>query len=225
LKDPETIFWLVYVAITTVAGTTGAVIAQRRQLFNRIRRVRRRTIAQLEDNMRARVTGTVRLLRDVALPGALTGRSCVFYRAEVCGPGSTRELSRRKTLIVEELGLLFVIEDETGRAIIDPTDARIDLLPDVWSTTETWRRPTPRTDALLARHGFTQYSAHWRSCLWCGESVIRAGDRVTVVGLSVREDDPTTGMYREGGAAIRVRIGGSPGQPLWMTKHEAAAAD
>jgi len=212
---PEIVFWTVYVILAGGGGTLGALISERRKLANKIGRVPRRSIAQVADNTRACISGTVRSYRDLIGAG-LTGRPCVVYHAQVFGPpGETGAI--RRTLIDEVHGALFVLEDETGRALIDPTDAVVEIKFDSWSTRDTFRQRTPRTDALLARHGFTRPTSFWKSQLWCGEGVIAPGDRVTVVGLCVREGDPDAGTYRDG-TALRVRVGGSPGSPLWMTK-------
>jgi len=202
-----------------IAGTAGAALGawltKRAQLGNKIGRVPQQSIADVADNTRARISGTVRRYRDLVEAG-LTGRECIAYRAEVYGP--TETTANRRTLIDEVHGALFVLEDATGSALIDPSDAKVEVQFDAWSNSHTFRRPTPRTDALLARHGFTKQTSHWKSLLWCGEGVIHPGDRVTVVGLCVRQGDPDAGAYRDG-AALLLRVGGSPGSPLWMTKH------
>jgi len=203
--------------IMVAGGTIGALLAHRYRLFRRIRRVRRRRISELGDNVRARVTGTVQPYGPL-LESAMTGRECVFYRVQVTGtqPGKTT----MKPLIDESRGVPFFVEDETGRALIDPMDARVDLVADAWSDEHSFDVPTPRTDALLERHGFGSLSHAWRSNLRMRESVIVVGDRLTLVGFGVREGDPTTSAYRTG--ATQLRMGGSVKHPLWMTKHHEA---
>jgi len=211
MTDPVLVFDLVF----AVVGTGGALLAHHFRLFRRIQRIPRRRIAELQDGTRARVLGTVREHHPVIESG-MTGRPCVFYRVQVTGtePGKTT----LKPLIDESRGVPFLVEDESGRAIVDPMDARVDLVADAWSDERSFDGPTPRTDALLARHGFGALSQAWRSNLRMRESIIVVGDRLTLVGFGVREGDPTTGMYREGVTGYHVRMGGSVKHPLWMTK-------
>jgi len=213
MSGAELIFDIVWAGGVSAA----ALIAHKLRLFQRIRRVKRRRIKELDENVRARVTGTVRQ-HEQLLEAGMTGRPCVFYRVQVTGtePGKTT----LKPLIDESRGVEFVIEDDTGRAIIDPMDARVDLHADAWSDERSFDVPTPRTDALLARHGYGHLSHAWRSNLRIRESVILVGDRLTLVGFGVRLGDPLSGVYREG--ASQLRMGGSVKHPLWMTKHQDA---
>lgn len=214
--DLEALFWGVYVIVSTGGGLVGWWASERYKLAKKIGRVPRRSIAQVEDNTRACISGIVRRYEG-GVEAGLTGRPCLVYHVEVIGPIS-ETVAIRRTLVDEVHGALFVLEDETGRALIDPTDAAVDIKFDSWSNHRTWLQPTPRTDAVLARHGFTKPTPFWKSQLWCTEGVIRTGDRITVVGLCVREGDRGAGTYRDG-AALLLRVGGSPSSPLWLLKH------
>jgi hypothetical protein len=209
---------IVYGAACVVGSAVWAYI-ERNRLFRRIRRVRKRKIAQLEDNMRARVTGIVRQHQRVVRSG-LTSRPCVLYRVEVFRDRSDE--MTRPHVIDEIVGVPFVLEDGSGRAVVDATHVQLELQHDTWSTPNAFLRPTPTTDALLKRHGYPT-THDWKSDHWFCESVIRPGDTITVVGLCMRETVEATDAYRSGSGPIAVRMGGSPEQPLWVTRHRRAA--
>ena len=66
------------------AGVTTVVVAIRhlRSVNRRVHKERRVAISQLAEDTRGRIEGHVKLLEPM-IEAALTGRPCVFYRAQV----------------------------------------------------------------------------------------------------------------------------------------------
>ncbi len=103
----------------------------------------------------------------------------------------------------------FAIDDGTGRALIDPTGAKIKVV--VSERQMILGAPTARQGALLAHHGISGQHSLFR------EGVLVIGMRVAVIGRAVREPDPDGAArasgYR-GDAPTRLRLGGSVEHPL-----------
>lgn len=192
-------------------------IHQLRRLDRRVKKHPRIAIRDLREDLRGHIRGVVKMLDDQQIEAGLTGRSCVYYRARV--ENSIAGERGMSTVIDEGIGVPFVVDDGTGRAVIDPRNAEVELVFDVWSQHDTFYGPTPRTDALLARHGYTSPDPLWKRRLRCGEGIVVAGDTISVVGAGVREADPLTigeGLFREAGT--RLHLAGSEKSPLWIVK-------
>jgi len=90
----------------------------------------------------------------------------------------------------ERRAVPFIVEDDQGRIIVDPTDAAIVLTPDA-----SERGPESR---LV-------------------EARIEPGDLIEIVGRAVREPDPDAsrarGDYRDG-PAMRLRLAGTADDPV-----------
>jgi hypothetical protein len=168
-------------ALTIAGGTSGVIFASwyresRQRIHRKLARLPRVPIAELRDDTQVRITGVVKPLADwVASP--IHNQGCVFYRATI-------EVKRRRWVphVDEQHGVPFVIEDETGYAIVEPIAAELvtndhRFLPRL--------HPDPVLDAFLQRHGI-HYKGDVRLC----ERRIEVGKRITVVGTPQRERDP-----------------------------------
>ena len=187
----------------------GARFGRNSQLRRRLSRTPAFTLAAIPEDTLGRVTGTAHRL-DETLVSPLFGRPCVYYLAEV-------ELDRDggvPTIIAREArGLPFVLDDATGRAIVDPDSAEIAIdldreAHDVWGATRGTRR------AFLMRVG--QGDVADVDELWFREAVFAVGAGMAVVGSGVREPVPQAapvGGYR-GEVPTRLRLTSSPAHRL-----------
>ena len=143
-----------------------------------------------------RIEGRVVARETIEAP--ITGRRCVCFRA------TARRLVADVGLYAdrEDAGVLFELDDGTGRAIVDPTGAWVEVRPD-----HSLPHGTERTKAWLlriGRRGLLYQELHW------GEGVIVDGARVSVMGLAHREEAPDgAGSYRDGTVPTRVSMAGS----------------
>jgi hypothetical protein len=205
----------VVIAGVLIAGLViaGARLSRGAKLRRRIARARAFAVAALPEDTVGRVTGTARPLDDT-LTSPLFERPCVYYLAEV-------ELDRDggvPTIIArEQRGVPFVLEDASGRAIIDPDSAEvaIDLdreAHDLWGNTRGARR------VFLMRAG--QGEVANVDELWFREAVIEVGAQVSIVGSGVREPDPAAapvGGYR-GELPTRLRLTSSAAHRLVIAR-------
>jgi hypothetical protein len=167
--------------LSIVGGTGGVIFASwyrdaRQRIHRKLARLPQTPIAEIPESTPVRIAGVVKPLAGwVASP--IHNRGCLFYRAtiDVGGPRWTRHAD-------EQHGVAFVIEDETGHAIIDPLAAELvtsdhPFLPALV--------PDPVLDAFLQRHG-----VRWKDKVRVCERRIEVGRQITVMGTAVRERDP-----------------------------------
>ena len=191
-----------------VAGFAAVVVVGVLAAAQRLRRpggVLAAPIASIRDGVPCTVAGTVVRLPDTELlVSPISGQSCVYYRALV-----TRGTQPPILVMSEERRTAFGLVDDTGRAVIDPAGATLEL--DERRTGVGLTPPRQLIEDLRARH-----PREWSDRLRFSERVIGPGDQLIVSGQSLREPDPdptrAAADYREG--ATRLRIGGSRRTPL-----------
>ncbi|MEO7729522.1 MAG: hypothetical protein ABIY55_01010 [Kofleriaceae bacterium] len=215
---------LALIAAVLVAVGGYSVVSQDRRAAERVKRAlsqaKRYAISDLPEDVPGRVVGTVRPLRET-LVAPLSQRSCVYYVVEV------REKFGDHYRIVfrESNGAPFIVEDGTGRAIVDPSRALSALDFDDRSHSGGLLAPNMAAAAFLAK--FEQSTTGWwllyKTFEYC-EAVIEAGNVVEILGSAVREPDPDaprSGGYRDA-PATRLRFSSSPKMPLLVSDHSKA---
>lgn len=164
-------------------------------------------IGELSERHHARVSGTARAIGSTVI-APLSGRDCVAFYVRVEGQIGLRGTAM-KVHLVEQGGIPFVIEDGTGRAIVDPQHANIVVkLDDNAIVTET----SARANAFCERHGLVL----GHGLLHYHEGVIEVGEQVTVLGAGVQAPDPEAPPYR-GDPVMVLRLAGSPESPIEIT--------
>jgi hypothetical protein len=166
-------------------------------------------VADVPDGKICRIDGIVGEYAST-LRAPLSGRACVYYMVLVEESGRTW---------TEREGVAFGLEDASGRAVIDPSSARVALLLDHREDLKALRDATPQQDAVLLRHG---YDVRGAGDLIFYEAVIAVGERITVVGAGSRELDGASD--RESGfrdpPATRLRVKGSDTEPLCIASSD-----
>jgi hypothetical protein len=192
-----------------------------RRINRALRKARRFRIADLGDGSAGLVAGHVQIFQE-HLVAPLSGRVCVHYIAVV--ERHHRQNHFWETVARETAGVPFVLEDSTGRAVVDATGATVTLDFDSLGTSRVGDEPTDEpTDletAFLKRH-LTTGKRWWLSkCeLRYREAVIEIGETVAVVGEGTREPDPDaapTGGFRDP-PPTRLRLTSSRKHPLIIT--------
>jgi hypothetical protein len=185
------------------------------KIRRQLRKMAAKPIGQLRDDELGKVVGRARALEAV-LTAPLTGRSCVYFIATDEEHRSTGKTHHWKTIIKETRGVPFVLEDGSGRAIVDATAARIAIDFDGRSQSGTFDDPTEAERAFLARHGEKGQGWIFNRRLRYREAVIAEGETIAVLGAGTREPDPDappSEAYR-GDAPTRLRLTSSPRYPL-----------
>jgi len=187
-----------------------------------LRNAARWPIGELPENTHGRVVGRARAV-DQTLLSPLSGRSCVYYELQVLDTDGKAKV----TLLREAKGVPFLIEDDTGRALIDPRDAEITLDFDHETKSGHGDNATRVEEALLARHGQRTKGWLFNKVLVYRESVIEVGELVAVLGSGVREADPDgePGALYRGAPPTRLRLTSSTRFPLVISDLRTTTGD
>lgn len=192
--------------------------SESQKIKRELRSAPRMTLRELPESTRARVVGAAQPL-DQTLEAPLTGRPCMYYVVTVEQHHSTGRSSYWRQIIKEEAGVPFLLDDGTGRAIVDPRSARVALDVDGKGDSGTFDEPSAREAAFLQRHGTTGQGWVFNKRLRYREAIIEVGERVAILGEGVREPDPSAppaDAYR-GDQPTRVRLTSSARWPLLIS--------
>jgi hypothetical protein len=186
------------------------------RLNRELRSCPRRTLAEVPEGTPARIVGKAEVLGDT-LEAPLTGRACLYYTAIV----EVSEGRKWRQIIREDRALLFLLDDGTARAIVDPSRSKVALEFDGRSASGTFDNPTEREQAFLdankiaSRHGLGLFNRSLRY----REAIIGVGETIAIFGAPVREPDPNAApeaAYR-GDAPTRLRMASSPKYPMMIS--------
>lgn len=136
--------------------------------------VKRWPIGEAPEGELGRLRGRVRAL-DQSLTSPVSGRRCVYYAVVI--PGTREDITECKSVP-------FVVEDPSGRAIIEPANSTVALTLD---RRETLLFNSPRLHALLGQNGVDHRGLFGTGELRLLEGVVEIGQHVEVVGAGTRE--------------------------------------
>jgi hypothetical protein len=202
---------LVIGAAMAVVGVGFWYFSAANRLKRELRAARVWPIGELPENTIGRVIGEAHPI-DRVLEGPLSGRACVYYVARVEEEGS----NSWKTVIEEHDGVPFLLDDGSGRAIVDPVNAEVVLTFDSDSSSGTFDDATRTEEAFLAKHGRSSTGWVFNKKLRYTEAIIEPGETIAVLGSGVREPDPQA-MPGEGyrsAPPTRLRLTSSRQHPL-----------
>ncbi len=212
-------------ALVVLAVVAGVAIVAASLMWNEKARIRRELrgaprvdLAELREGRTGRVVG--RVGEGETLQAPFTGRSCVFYEATVEEYRSSGKTGSWRQVVREAMGVPFVLDDGTGRAIVDPRGARVAVDLDMTTRSGTFDDATPVEEQFLTRHGLRSTGWVFNKSLRYREGVIEVGETIAVMGQGVREPDPDAvgkvGGYRSG-PPTRLRLGGSARHPILLS--------
>ena len=206
------------IAVAVGVIVVGWLFNERAQIRRQLRQAPRGQIRDAAEGQAVRFDGTVAPGQTLRAP--LTGRVCVFYVALVEEYVSNGKTGSWRQRVREQRGVPFTLDDGTGRALVDPSGARIDCELDQTSRSGAFDDATPVEEDFLTRHGMRSTGWFFNKKLRYREGAIEIGEHVAVMGRPVREPDPDaigqmTG-YREG-PPTRLRLGGSAEHPLVLS--------
>ena len=214
--------WLFIIVAIVVIAICGWYFGAHQRLKRQLRQAKPWSLNELPEDTHGRVIGQARALGE-ELAGPLTGRRCVYYIAIVEEQRSTGRSSYWRTIASETRGVPFMLEDGTGRAIVDPNGAQVALDFDGNSKSGTFNQADPVQEQFLAKHG--QKSEGWvfNKTLRYREAMIEVGETIAVLGSGTREPDPNAApeaAYR-GAPPTRLRLTSSPKFPLIISDDPA----
>lgn len=191
------------------------------QLTRELARYPRKSLAELPEGTLGRVVGKAVALDDT-LEAPLSGRACLYYTSivEVSAGKDWKEILR------EDRAVMFVLDDGSARAIVDPSSCKVVLDFTQTGSSGTFDKPTEREKAFLDAHdtASTHAGGLLNRSLRYREALIEVGGTVAIYGTTTREPDP--GRHPEGGyredAPTQLRMTSSRKQPMIISNNASA---
>jgi hypothetical protein len=199
-------------AIGRIPGALGRYAADRKH-----RKLMRKapvfTVRDLPENTFGKIVGRVRPLRERAIEAPLSKRVCVYYDISVDAMVGE---SMVRTLASLQDGIPFVLQDETGGAVIDPAHAFVSAGIDALSTSELADAGPAERD-ILVRTNLSGRTVGMGDSLRYREAILELDEMVAVFGGGIREPDPDgLSTYRDHGAT-RMHLTGTARFPLFIS--------
>ncbi len=200
------------------------------KVFGRTARIRRRVRAAPQCAIRelgeaapapTRIAGMV-VPVDEPLIAPLSGRPCVYYETRVVrmvGLGM-EEWDIEYQVAAEQRSVQFLVDDGTGRALVDVTHSQVLLGEDVERSASEGGDDAAAEDAFLARFGQRRRGLLFAKRLYFSESVIEVGERIAVVGSALSDQGSSERLaspYRHNATTTCPRLAGSRRSPLLVT--------
>jgi hypothetical protein len=203
------------VAMGFGAGAGLLAFAHGFRAWRRLRLIEDTPTARVRSMALGRVELQGRAGARVELEAPLTGLPCVFFRYEIDEERRSGRQRRWTTVARGDSNAEgFYLVDETGRVLVDPAGADLQLDCD-WRATN----PTlgPRLEQVLGRHGIAPGGWLFSRRLRFREWRITAGDPLYVLGVA----QPRPGLAEERRAKITARLAALKSDPTAMAALDA----
>ena len=215
---------VVFVAVVVVTIALGLFLAwyfsADQRLMRRMRGTPQRAIADVVEGERVRVVGRVRVEAPLAAP--LSARPCAYYRVVVEEQRRRGKSTYWFTVVDEERGVDFLLEDGTGVARVPIGHVQAVLEGDARGKSGFLRDPTPELEAFLAARGLATTGWLFNKTIRYREGVAEPGELVAVVGTGRWERDPEASAkagdgYREATMPKRLVLEAPSDGPLLLS--------
>lgn len=201
-----------FAALRRIPGAIGRTLADRKHR-RWMRKAPTFLIRDMPENTFAKIVGHARPFRGRVLEAPLSKRRCVYYDISI--DLMSDENSYLRTIATLQNGLPFVLQDNTGAAIIDPEHAFVSSGIDAVSTS-AGHDVDANQKALLQR---ASVGVAIDDSLRYREAILEIDEMVAVYGGGIREPDPDgvgTMTYRDG-PATRLHLTGTAKFPLFIS--------
>lgn len=146
-----------------------------------LRRVPLVRIVDFSDGAEARLVGKVLLLEEFCAP--LSGRPCAHYHLEIEHRRSSGKSSHWVTIIDDAKTVDFIVDDGSGRAIVETGQSQFAVVRDANARSGTFKDATPELEKLLQQYGESSSGLlGFNKTLRYREGVIEAEEMVAVFG-------------------------------------------
>ncbi len=221
MNPVPTVLAVAFGGITAYQYILKPYFSRESQLKRELARYPRKTLAELPEGTLGRVVGKAVALDDT-LEAPLSGRPALYYTAIV----EVSDGKDWKEIVREDRAVMFVVDDGSARAIVDPSSCKVALDFTQTGSSGTLDKPTEREKAFLDAHGTasTHAGGLFNRSLRYREAVIEVGGTIAIYGATTREPDPDArpdGGYRSD-AATQLRMTSSRKQPMMISNSASA---
>lgn len=170
----------------------------------------------IEDTPTSKVRGIAMGLVEVAgsvvphaklLKGPLTGNDCVYYKYEVEEYRSSGKSSRWVTVDQGVQGVQFYCKDNTGKVLVDPTNAEVDIPQDFRCESRGFKDPPKNVKAFLRTRNIKFEGWLGNKTMRYTEHHIAPKDQIFVLGSADDNPDVKPGMAKEGVENVLIHKG------------------
>lgn len=190
-----------------------------RKIRAKLKKAARVQIGELQEGVAARIVGKAKVLDGKVLAGPLTERACVAYVGVVEQMKRHGDHRAWKTVARHQDGVTFLVEDDSGRAVVEVDGARLAIDFDQEDLMEA-KYSTDKIEKFVEAHGtrgITLDRAHGK--VRFREAVVELDELVAVLGAGVAEPDPDgvpDDAYR-GTQRMRMRMASSKRDPVLIS--------
>ncbi len=190
-------FAVMFGAVALV-GALASYVFQDQRTKRALRRLRATPIRNAVEGKTMKMVGRVRFVGK-PLEAPLSGQPCAAFRVTVDEAGG-RLFAR---IIKEERSVDFLLEDDSGRALVRTWNSTIAVKMDKKDGSSVFHDVNEPMKALLLRHNKTSRGLFFNKDLRYQEGVLQENERVAVIGVVRFEtsSDPALcaipGSYRE----------------------------
>jgi len=197
------------VVVASVPLALYALLNKNARAMRALRNAPLQKLADIAEGVAGRFTGVVEAFGTGTMKAPISGKPCVYFELVVARESGGK--SRTPSTVFEDRGgVPFVVRDDSGRAVVDPANARVAVEPS--ETKEL--RDADALETYLVSKGF---STSWflSPSVTYNERLIEVGETVHVFGAGTREPDPDGAPegYRAS-MPTRLRVADSPAQRL-----------
>ncbi|HSN25713.1 MAG TPA: hypothetical protein VLT45_05490 [Kofleriaceae bacterium] len=221
MNPVPTVLAVVFGGMTAYQYVLKPYFSRASQLTRELGRYPRMSLAELPEGTLGRVVGKAVALDDT-LEAPLSGRPCLYYTSIV----EVSDGKDWKEIIREDRAVMFVLDDGSERAIVDPSSSKVVLDFMETGSSGTFDKPTAREQAFLDAHdtASTHAGGLFNRSLRYREAMIEVGGTIAIYGATTREPDPNArpdGGYR-GDAPTQLRMTSSRKQPMVISNSASA---
>ena len=200
-------------AVALGSGVAGWYYSETSTLKRLLRGSKACAIENVPEGKPAKITGRLHLLGKV-LHSPITGRSCAYYQLIVSVDNSDKYRGGWERILEEEECVDFELEDETGRALVESANSKTVAASEEIEVGDSEDASERLRSFLAARSVVAKALASGRRVQFL-EAALEPGEKVSVIGIGVREVDPKAAPvgYREA-PTMRLRIEGTSKRPV-----------
>ncbi len=153
------------------------------------------------------------------LTAPLSGRSCAYYQVTVEEYRSNGKSGSWYTVVDESEGAGFLLQDDSGQALVHLQAAKVVVVKDSHSKSGTFDDATEAEEAFLQRHGKKSQGWVFNKKLRYREGVLEEGETVAVFGHGEWDANPDPSAPGAGyrGTSKRLVMRTNAQSPLYVS--------
>lgn len=157
-------------------------LSKQRKRYLQIKKTETINISSLTENGFYEIKGRAKSLGHNNLYSPLSKKKCVYFHF-IVEEERRRSKSTTMTVVIDDKSKNnFLIQDETGEAIIQPENADIYLENDKYTTSGTFNSASPEIENVLKSYGISSKGLIFNKSMTYYEKYIEEDDNLYIIG-------------------------------------------